>query len=551
MCKKTTKFMLLFLLVAGASLAGDAPPPVPAGDADKTEAAGQGAPQQKADKKAKMVTVNFRNTEIVSVIDYYSKMLGKPFIIDSKLKGKVTVISPVPIPQAQALSMLDTILAMHGYGLVETEGYIKLVQRSKITRDSLHDLTRTTPADRIVSEVISMKYIAARQLLEQVRPLLSQDGNAIVSESLNSMVLTDTAGNIAKIKRIIQALDRESKALRTRVYHLKFASAEKLSSSLPGLLTGGEKEGGLKPSVAVDKDTNSVIITGTKLMHSRMEQLLPQLDARRGQVLIEVKIVEVSHTASSRMGLEWKNARDFVSSNNNKWGYKIAQSAFKLDDKNNLTGVPGLRFSLTHGDRWTALLNNYATSEDVNLLSSPHLVAMDGQTAKMHIGEEIPILKESRVDQNNNPVNSFDYQKVGIDLTIKPKIIGDGEVMLTLKQEVSTLLQFNEERLTHRIGERMAETSVILKNRHTLVIGGLLKDSKRKSNTGVPVLRNIPVLGKLFSQQSQTNSPEKTELLIFITPIIMGTPTEADRVTEEIQEKHPKTYLPSGEDFRL
>ncbi|MBN2713658.1 MAG: hypothetical protein JXR97_14655 [Planctomycetes bacterium] len=546
--------ILLLLLVAGSIHAGEVPPfgempkvaegerigPV-AHDAGN-EAAGS------HDNDDGMVTVNFRDTEIISVIDYYSKILGKTFIIDNKLKGKVTVISPGPIPKQKALAMLDTILSMHGYGLVNSDGYIKVIQREKIPRDILDSFSENTPADRIATEVISMEYVQASSLLEQIRPLLSQEGNIVVSERLNTLVITDTAGNISKVKKIIQSLDVESKAVKTSVYHLNFASAEKLSASLPNLLSGGDSSGGLKPSVAIDADNNAILLTGTPFIHRRMKELLPSLDRRKGQVLIEAKVVEVSHTASSRFGFEWETSGK---ARGKDVKYNTGISNFQLDSDKLLDGVSGLRLSFLKDSQWTALLNAYATSEDVNILSCPHLVALDGQTAKLHVGEEIPILKESRVDSNNNPVNSYDYEKVGIDLTIKPKIVDNREIMLEISQEVSTLLQFNEENLTHRIGERLAETSVILKDRHTLVIGGLLKDVQRKANSGVPVIKNIPVLGKLFSQQSQTDSPEKTELLIFITPKLMDNQDEADNVTEEMKERHPETYTTSGEEFRL
>lgn len=534
-------FLLALLLCLTGHLAGtlclgaDAPP-----------VAETAAPA--AATEDEMITVNFRDTEIVSVIDYYSKVLGKTFILDNRLKGQVTVISPGPIPREKALAMLDTILSMQGYGLVMADGYIKVVPRNQLPRDVLDEFNQNTPPDRLASEVISLQFVPASELLEQIRPLLSQEGNVVVSEHLNTLVLTDTAGNIGKIKRIIAALDRESKAVQTRVYHLRFASAEKLAASLPNLLGSSASTGSLKPGVAIDAESNAVIVTGTPLVQRRMQELMPELDRRRGQVLIEAKIVEVSHTVSSRFGFEWER---MGTTSGRDVAYNAALSNFRLDDTNLLDGVSGLRFSLLKTNQWAALLNAYATSEDVNLLSSPHLVAMDGQEAKLHVGEEIPILKESRVDANNNPVNSFDYEKVGIDLSIKPKIIGNREVMLEIKQEVSTLLQYNEERLTHRIGERLAETSVILKDRHTLVIGGLLKDAKRNSSTGLPVLKNVPILGKLFSQQSQTNSPEKTELLIFITPRLMETQDEADDVTEEMKERHPATYPTSGEEFRL
>lgn len=528
------------------------PPPAPGESVPAKDESASAAPAKDAaaadDPGGDTITVNFRDADIVSVIDYYSKMLGKTFIIDDKLKGKVTVISPGPISRAKALAMLDTILSMNGFGMVDNGEYVKIVQKDKISRDVIGELGKDTPPDRIVSEVVSMQFVPASSILEQIRPLLSQEGNIVVSEHLNTLIITDTAGNIMKIKKIVAALDQESRAMQTKVYRLSFASAEKLAASLPNLLVGGEKSGEIKPSVAVDADTNSVIITGTPLVQKRMRDLLPDLDRRKGQVLIEAKIVEVSHTVSSRFGFEWEK---LGTNGNNDRTYNAGVSNYALDNKNQLAGVSGLRLSLLDTDSWTALLNAYSTTEDVNILSSPHLMAVDGQTATLHVGEEIPVLKESRVDSSNNPVNTYDYENVGIDLTIKPKLIGNGEVMLEVKQEVSSILQYNEENLTHRLGERLAETTVIVKNRNTLVIGGMLKDAKRKSTNGVPVLKNIPVLGKLFSQQGQTDSPEKTELLIFITPRLVDSPEEAKRVSEEMKESHPRTYQNSGEDFRL
>ena len=121
--------------------------------------------------------------------------------------------------------------------------------------------------------------------------------------------------------------------------------------------------------------------------------------------------------------------------------------------------------------------------------------------------------------------------------------------MLLFHQEVSNLLSLNPQDFTYRIGQRMAESNVMIKDGHTLVIGGLIRDETKVSDSGMPLLRQIPGIGWLFRRKSLV--PTKSELLIFVTPHVIGDQSEADAINEHQQMKHPRTLDATGEEFRL
>ena len=155
----------------------------------------------------------------------------------------------------------------------------------------------------------------------------------------------------------------------------------------------------------------------------------------------------------------------------------------------------------------------------------------------MRIGEEIPILKETRMDTNNQPIKTFDREKVGLELKLKPTIASNRDVSLDLEISNSNVIAGTSGDNQHTITERLVKTHVIIKDKHTLVISGLIRDDISGGSGGIPTLKDLPTVGSLFG--SQHKQKKSTELLILITPYVILSEQEAVKVGTDQLLKHP------------
>ncbi|MCM8807373.1 MAG: type II secretion system protein GspD, partial [Candidatus Omnitrophica bacterium] len=213
------------------------------------------------------------------------------------------------------------------------------------------------------------------------------------------------------------------------------------------------------------------------------------------------------------------------------------------------TGVPpsGLSIGVYKGEfafplSVGALINLYAQDTQFNILSTPQIVTTDNQEAIINVSENIPYLKETRfyaysTGQTGDIVKSYDYKDVGIILKITPQISQDKYVKLKISQEVTKLIESGEAPIT---AKRLADTTLIIPNGKTVVLGGLLRNDSQKTVSKVPFLGDIPLLGRLF--RKDTTKEVKTNLMIFITPRIISSFEEAEKIKEEkekiMKEKH-------------
>jgi general secretion pathway protein D len=504
------------------------------------------------------IALNFQDAEAMPVLEFYARLTGKTFIPEDDLRVRFTIIAPGPVTKKTALDMLDTVLGMKGYSLIEREEYFKVVRKQGPPKEPLRRPDADTPGDRYVTEIIDLKYVEAKRIEEDMKKLISPDASLVANQALNTLVVTDTNANIKKLKDILARLDVSTRGPQTKVYVVQYGDVEKLLPLLTQLMADGVKDESQKPLLVADKDSRQLVVTGTPLVHTRLEQLLPKLDQRFKQVYIDVSIVEWTTDKENRLGFEWagvlQNEKGIngPTDTNEKPALKqqnIQGDLGLINGANPLAGLLGLKYALLKPNQYRLLAETFSTNQNAKILSQPHLMTMDGKEAKLTVGEEIPILKEFRLDANNNPIRTFDQQKVGINTSITPKIAENRDVVLAIKQEVSNVLSVNTVDFSTRIGQRLAESNVIVRDGHTLVIGGLMRDEDRISIGGIPLLKDIPGLGAVFRRKTVT--PSRSELLIFITPRVVGDVKESDAVNEHSQMKHEKLLDLSGEEFRL
>ncbi|HET8532886.1 MAG TPA: type II secretion system secretin GspD [Methylomirabilota bacterium] len=288
-----------------------------------------------------------------------------------------------------------------------------------------------------------------------------------------------------------------------------------------------------------DEVTNAVIVTTYPRLWKEMEETIRKLDKMARQVLIEVLAAEVTLTDDTKLGIEWavRSGRFDVSSSPS--GLLPSRPASSLIP---LGGAVPLGFNVFTfaADKFLAALNALASENRVNVLSNPSIMTAENRKAVINVSTSVPIVTSQQVPvatggiTGNAITQTVEYRDAGIILTVTPRIGEQGTVALDVKQEVNEVGENEPPPINSpRFTKREAETSVVLLNNQTLVLGGLIQNKRTRIRVGIPWLSRIPILGYLFG--SVENKIEKTELLLLITPRTVGTPLDAARITGEMR----------------
>jgi general secretion pathway protein D len=313
------------------------------------------------------------------------------------------------------------------------------------------------------------------------------------------------------------------------------------------------KSGSLSPNVQWEESTNAVIVTGpTELMH-KLRKVVAKLDIRLPQVLIEIVVAEVTLGQDKELGVEWSFT-----------GTAQAHTRFGLRDVASAT-VPattalgtlgtGLTLGFLSNNDLRAVVHALHTDSRSNILATPNLVTLDNQEATIKVGKKVSFAT-SQIDNNptgGNPLTTYDRQDVGLVLVIKPQITPDGSVKLLIQQEISSVLPETAQSRSSGnpdTSQRSISTTVMAKNGQTLVLGGLLQNQWDDVTQKVPLLGDIPALGVLFRSKQRTMS--KTNLMIFMRPMIMADDRSIDNITggkyeflrqQQMHIDHPRSEL--------
>jgi len=304
-----------------------------------------------------------------------------------------------------------------------------------------------------------------------------------------------------------------------------------------------------------DDTTNAVIVTTFPRAWSEIEATIRQLDKMPRQVLIEVLVAEISLTDDTQFGIDWavRSGKFFLANPNINQDVSIPinlpiSSSLALP----LTG--GLTAFTAASGQFLAMINALASQNRINVLSSPHVLTSENKKAIINVSDSIPIVTSQTAPLGGTiaqsttgttstvptvvGTQSVEYRDAGVILTVTPRIGEQGTVALDIKQEVNSIGQQEPPTGSRRIVKREAETSVVLINNQTLVLGGLIQERRTIDDRGVPFFKNIPLLGYLFGFKGL--KIEKTELLILITPRVIGTAVDAARITEEMRKATPE-----------
>lgn len=294
--------------------------------------------------------------------------------------------------------------------------------------------------------------------------------------------------------------------------------------------------------IVADELTNSLIIRTSPAQYQAIKELLDELDLRPPQVLIETLIVEVSLDKNTLFGIQGTLLGQNQLTIGGETNSFQSQSRTVFPDVT--SSNTGFTYILEAAGRLAAQLRTLATENRVKVLSNPHILVRNNEKATIQVGEEIPILSGvSTVPTTgttgtvtNQFINAVQYRDIGIILRVTPRINKEGAVVLDIEQEVSNVqsASFGDTR-SPSFGKRNSSTSVVAQNGQTLIIGGLIRENRNRNEQGVPGVSRIPLLGRLF--KSENASFSKTELLILVTPQVLDTVRDGDKMTYEFSQK--------------
>ncbi|VAX17048.1 General secretion pathway protein D [hydrothermal vent metagenome] len=640
--------------------------------ADAQDVEGGAAP--KAFPKAPsgdMVNIDFNDVDIKLFVKFMAELTGKNFVIDEKVKGKVTIISPKKVSHGEAMKVFESTMEVYGYALIEAGNIVKIVPATEARHRSPFKAGQKTPGDRMMTRLLPLKYIRANELVSMLRPLIPPTSFITSYARTNTLILADYSSNIKKIVTIVTALDTPGHEEMVTVIQLKYAGAKELakklqktfgitkgrgrgSSSRPGKPgrprlagnTGGwsrndpkiiaddrinslvvvadkiatdsilslveqldikappgrgninvvylknadaeelaktlnsitkpqtrkkNKQRGapgtsvkLTDNVVItpDKATNSLVITASVEDYVTIRDVIEKLDTRRLQVFVEALIMEVTSTQQKKFGVEWRTTADFNESGEQVIG-GFGAGVMNSVAANPLNAPQGLVIGVVDGIiSWGgkdflnlgALVHALQSETGINILSTPNLMTTDNEEAEIIVAQNVPFVTGQSQTTGGSTLTTIERKNVGITLRLTPQISESEEVRLTVFQEISSISPTQLEKAQDLITfTRSVKTTVVVKDRQNIVIGGLIRDDVNEVETKVPLFGDIPLLGWLFKSKSKQLT--KTNLLIFLRPHIIRNDADLEALKErrgnvlemappELQEKLPSDLRP-------
>ena len=294
-----------------------------------------------------------------------------------------------------------------------------------------------------------------------------------------------------------------------------------------GLVSGGSGAGDESVRITADPRNNALLIRANPTEYRMILGTLRELDTIPLQTLIEATIAEVRLNDNLEYGLQWF--------------FRAGDSQFRFTDAS--TGAvgpsaPGFSYFLSGTDVQVAL-SALAEITDVKVISSPQLLVLDNESARLQVGDEVPISVQSvqSIDDPSAPiVSTIEYRDTGVILEVTPRVNSSGLVILEIRQEVSDVSETSSSTLNSpTISQRSIESTVAVQGGETIALGGLIRDTRTDIVTGIPLLADIPLFGNLF--KSTTDRIERTELLVLLTPRVVRDLQDARDVTRELRER--------------
>ena len=517
------------------------------------------------------VSLNFDDADIYSVIQtVFSEILKFSYVIDPRVKGRVTFRSIAPVPRDSVLPLMEVILRLNGVAIIEDNGLYRIIPISELAREPApisigRSVDNIQIKGRALLQVVPIQHLQSAELIKMLSPFTSASAVIVDVPKTNHIIIVDTDTSVKRLLELINFFDSEQqqkKGPQVFVYHVQNGKAKDISALLqqiflstvakqadkgapkaaasaqpaptsmsttpPPQTKSGGTEGFLSDVARIfsDDTLNAIIVLSTPEDYNIIKDAIIKLDIAPRQVLIEGTIAQVQLVDNMSLGIAW------AIKNSAGQGIYLNPSSLLINPAQqaasglNLVGVDS-------SGTVTALINALASQSKAKLLASPHIMVADNREAKIQVGQQVPIAtSETYGTPGVAPQQIIQYQDIGIILKVKPQINDSGLVAMDISQEVSTyttqLIGTGQQVV---INKTMAATNLVVQNGQTIVIGGLIREDDSKNKQGIPFLYKIPILGYLFGNTDRENT--RTELVILLTPHVIKSQQESTSITNK------------------
>lgn len=459
------------------------------------------------------------------------------------------------------------------------------------------------PPIGLVSQLVPLTSIRAEEAVALLRQIAPATARIEAVQRSNAVLITDRGVNVARYLELLRQFDVSNTGeagLRTYVYRLKHASAEELATTLSELFgiqysgsggrarvqsledrslsrtlgafrqreidalnarrgvglpflvpnagggqpvdTSGGGGIGARTTVVADLATNSLVIRTAPPNFAVLRETIQALDIRPPQVLLECLIVEVTLDRSTELGVNWSAFKRIVNGRDTtaiEAGH--VPGRFNSDSLLARAGDAFIRVTYLNDVDVRAVIRAISARNNIRVLSTPHVLALNNEEARILVGSQVPFNQSTRTGLTEVVDRLVQYRDVGTQLTIVPTINDDRYVTVRILQEVSALTNQTLAAALDApiITTREAETSAIVGDGQTIVIGGLISEGRETTESGVPLLKDIPVLGGLF--RNRFSSRDRTELAIFVTPRVVVDDRDAQRLLDTARTRLPES----------
>jgi len=560
--------------------------------------------------------VNLKDADIKAFISQVANITGYSFVIDPRVKGKVTIISDTSMDKREVYEMFQSVLNVHGFAAIPAGGVIKIVQQNDSKQEGGMPIgLRNKKSEQLITQVIQIKDTPALDLVPILRPMVAKYGHLAGVKSANALIVTDHASNVRRIEKIIERLDgsgvseleviqleeawvgdivdiltsldpdkvseggkgksgasgvagrirvvaderanrliiQGEKTARERVkdlintldqpskfsgkasvIRLQHADAKEMAEMLKNLMGDVKDEKGKsqavgKVSIHADTGLNALVVRAEPSLMSEIKEVVAQLDVRRAQVLIEAAIVEVTGSIDERIGVQGAVAdtddgdTPLIATDFSDAGSSLSSLIGSI-----ATGVPSISSGLTLGgigqdgdNEFAFLIQALESVNNTNLLSTPSIMTMDNQEAEIIVGQNVPFVTGSTSStSNSNPFTTIQREDIGTTLKVVPHVQDGKFVRLEVEQSTEsvepTAVEGQADLITNK---RSIKTQILAEDGEIVMLGGLIRDAVQESQSKVPFLGDIPILGWLFRSSGEIHV--KQNLIVFLKPTVI------------------------------
>jgi type II secretory pathway component GspD/PulD (secretin) len=552
-----------------------------------------------------MISLNFDDADVYSVAQtVFGEILKVNYIIDQRVKGRVTFRSVAPVATDQVLPLMEVVFRLNGIGVVEESNLYRIVPIGDVAKEPAHvsmgrDPDKILLQGKSIIQVVPLLYGSSSDMIKLVTPFLTTSAIVIDVPTMNHIIIVDTDANVRRILSLINLFDSEetrTKKPQVYVYHIQNSKAKDIatilqqafsattvvmpattttttvttatSTTTPGSvapqpgrptappagtqsgISSAAGAGGslISPTTKIiaDENLNLLVVLALPEDYEVIKEAIKKLDIIPRQVVIEGLVAEVNLTDDLSLGISWAlqynpaGLHGLLGKTVGNIGFNIPVVTPTFTSATGSTTSGGLTVLGTVNERFTTVINMLASQSKAKLLAAPRILVSDNKEANINVGEQVPIVTSSTTTPNtsgtgNSVTSTIQYKDVGIILKVKPRINEGGLVSLEITQEISSysLQDVSASGTTTEKGivvsKTSAQTSLVVQNGQTIMIGGLIREDVSDGKSGIPLLNRIPILGYLFGNTTITN--HRKELIILLTPRVVTNQVEAQAVT--------------------